>query len=302
LTGSVLAAALCACSAGPTRQLADARRAYDEAEDSPAAERHPNDLARAKVALDRAEAAHDDDPGSNREIQLAERAEYRAKLVTDRSNPDAVRARRVGNDDVAEVQRDGTVIRRDGTVVRRDGTVVREDGTVVRDRTAAENEADRAQHRDVRDDRAVAAKREKAADKKADSALQNLGSVANVKQEPRGVVITLSGSLLFPSGDRELSPVARQNLDQVAHALAQQPSTTTFQVEGYTDDSGSPQQNEQLASQRAKAVADHLVQSGIDANRIKVVSHGEHDPIANNDTAEGRAANRRVEIVVSEEG
>jgi outer membrane protein OmpA-like peptidoglycan-associated protein len=99
-----------------------------------------------------------------------------------------------------------------------------------------------------------------------------------------------------------MSPIARQNLDQVAHALAQQPSTTTFQVEGFTDDSGSPKQNEELAKERAKAVADHLVQSGIDPSRIQVVSHGEHDPVANNDTAEGRAANRRVEIVVEQKG
>jgi outer membrane protein OmpA-like peptidoglycan-associated protein len=125
--------------------------------------------------------------------------------------------------------------------------------------------------------------------------------VANVKQEPRGVVITLSGSVLFPSGERELSPVARKSLDQVADALAAQPSTTTFQVEGYTDDSGSPKQNEELAQQRAKAVADHLVQSGIDPSRIQIVSHGEHNPIANNDTAEGRASNRRVEIVVEQQ-
>jgi len=146
------------------------------------------------------------------------------------------------------------------------------------------------------------ARASKADERKAQSALQNLGQVANVKEEPRGVVITLSGALLFPSGDERLSPVARKDLDQVAHALAAQPADTTFQVEGYTDDTGSPKQNDQLAQRRAKAVADHLIQNGIDPSRIHVVSHGENDPVANNDSAEGRAANRRVEIVVENKG
>jgi outer membrane protein OmpA-like peptidoglycan-associated protein len=284
LTGGVLAAAMVACSAGPTRQLADARKAYDDAENSPAGERNPRELERARIALDRAEAAHDDDPGSNREVRLSERAEYRARMVTTHSDP-ALAAR---HDHVAVVDGDDVAEARD-------------------DR--ADLAADRARDRDNvktvavrRDGTPVAARSDKVSDKKAAAALQNLGQVANVKQEPRGVVITLSGSLLFPSGDRDISPIARQSLDQVAHALAQQPSTTTFQVEGFTDNSGSPQQNDQLAKQRANAVADHLVQSGIDPSRIQVVSHGEHDPVANNDTPEGRATNRRVEIVVEQEG
>jgi outer membrane protein OmpA-like peptidoglycan-associated protein len=281
LTGGVLAAALVACSAGPTRQLADARRAYDEAEDSPAAAQHPRDLERARFALDRAETAHDEEPGSAREVRLAEQAEYRARMVNARTDRD-YRARH------------------DATHYDDDN---RTDAEVRRDRADAA-----AEHVDARDDvrtveaKPVTARSSKVQDKKAAAALQNLGQVANVKEEPRGVVITLSGQVLFPTGERELTPVARKSLDQVAHALAAQPSTTTFQVEGYTDDSGSPKQNEDLAQERAKAVADHLVQSGIDPARIQVVSHGEHDPIANNDTPEGRATNRRVEIVLAQEG
>src|SRR3954468_23315306 len=88
LAGGVLAAAMVACSAGPTRQLADARKAYDEAENSPAATQRPHELERARIDLDRAEAAHDDEPGSAREVRLAERAEYRARMVTGRADPD----------------------------------------------------------------------------------------------------------------------------------------------------------------------------------------------------------------------
>jgi outer membrane protein OmpA-like peptidoglycan-associated protein len=291
LAGGVLAAAMVACSSGPTRQLADARRAYDEAEDSPNAERYPNELERAKIALDRAEQAHDANPGSAQEVRLAQRAEYRARMVT--NHPNDVRARHDAYDanvtpaEAAEMRRD----RAEAAADRAEANAVAADAR----RERAEVRADTAKVN-------PATRNSKAQDRKAAAALQNLGQVANVKQEPRGVVITLSGELLFPSGQREISPIARKSLDQVAHALAEQPSTSTFQVEGYTDDTGSPQQNQQLAEQRAKAVADHLVQSGIDPSRIQVVSHGEHDPVANNDTPEGRASNRRVEIVVEQQG
>jgi outer membrane protein OmpA-like peptidoglycan-associated protein len=309
LAGGVLAAAMVACASGPTPQLADARKAYDQAEDSPAAERRPHELERAKIALDRAEREHDDNPGSAREKQLAQRAEYRARMVMARSNPD-VRARHY-DDGEARHYDDGDMTAAEAAELRRD-RVAAETAEMRRERADAEATVVRRDHTDVeaaeiRRDRADAkvvaeTRNSKAQDRKAAAALQNLGQVANVKQEPRGVVITLSGSVLFPTGERELSPVARKSLDQVADALAKQPSSSTFQVEGFTDNSGSPNQNEQLAKERAKAVADHLVQSGIDPARIQVVSHGEKDPVANNDTPEGRATNRRVEIVVEQEG
>ena len=66
----------------------------------------------------------------------------------------------------------------------------------------------------------------------------------------------------------------------------------------HTDSSGSERENEKLSQQRAQAVADRLQHEGINASRIRVQGRGEAQPIADNDTAEGRAANRRVEIVV----
>jgi outer membrane protein OmpA-like peptidoglycan-associated protein len=241
----VLTASCLACGASTTTQLADARRAYDDAAASPASTRAPGALADARVALDRAEEAHDADPGSQREAQLAERAERKAHDAQARAD--------VGDRYVAE-------------------------RVVVKERRVAHNP------------------------KRANAALQSLAQVANVKEESRGVVITLSGSLLFPSGEERVSPIADQSLDQVAHALAQQPEDTTFAIEGYTDSSGSESENQQLSARRAQAVANHLTDSGIDPSRISVVGRGEAEPIADNDTNEGRASNRRVEIVVSRHG
>jgi outer membrane protein OmpA-like peptidoglycan-associated protein len=279
LTGSALLLALGGCASKPTPELVDARRAYDRAEDSPAAQRNPRDMARARVALERAEDAHDENPGSTREARLAERAEYRANLV---------RA------DEAAAQ--------DASKTRAGEVAAKERVESARLERAEDNQNLRTERERIRaeDDRAprVTARETKPDERKAAAALQNLGQVADVKEEPRGVVITLSGSLLFPSGKEELSPIARQSLDRVAHALKQQPASTTFEVAGHTDNSGTDKQNQQLAAQRAKAVADYLVAAGIDPDRISVVGRGESQPIAGNDTSEGRASNRRVEVVV----
>ena len=255
--GAGVLLAFAACGGSTTSQLTDARRAYDEAEQSPARTRAPGDLADARVALDRAEAAHDDDPGSAREARLAERAARKAR--------------------VAEAH----------------GEAISERRAVV----SAKTDTRRADERsDVAPERRARADRR--AERNANGALQSLASVANVKEEPRGVVITLSGNLLFPTGERDVSPIANRSMDQVAHALAQQPEDTTFDVNGYTDNTGSDAENQRLSAQRAQAVADRLTQEGISASRIHVEGRGEAQPIADNGTTEGRTANRRVEIVV----
>jgi outer membrane protein OmpA-like peptidoglycan-associated protein len=249
-----LATTCLACGASTTPQLADARRAYDDAASSPATTRAPGALAQARVALDRAEQAHDAQPGSSREIELSDRAARKARY--------------------AEARAEGRVAAEDDVIAERHG-----------ERVAVVNE--RPVHHGT---------------KHANAALQSLAQVASVKEEPRGVVITLSGSLLFPSGDEQVSPIANQSLDQVAHALAQQPDDATFQIAGYTDSSGSDQANQQLSAKRAQAVADRLQDQGIDSSRISVVGRGEAEPIADNATTEGRASNRRVEIIVARPG
>ena len=128
------------------------------------------------------------------------------------------------------------------------------------------------------------------------STLDALGKIAAVKREARGVVITLSGSVLFASGKSELLPGAQQRLDQVAQAL--KTSDRTILVEGFSDSRGSAAGNQQLSQSRAQAVLDYLVPRGIPAQRIRAVGQGASRPIAQNTTAEGRANNRRVEIVV----
>ncbi|MDA8413041.1 MAG: OmpA family protein [Desulfobacteraceae bacterium] len=133
------------------------------------------------------------------------------------------------------------------------------------------------------------------------AALAELASIASLKEEERGLVLTLSGSILFRSADSNLLPPARVKLDQVAKAL-QAIQARNLIVEGHTDSQGTESYNQGLSQRRADAVRDYLVQRGYPADHIQSRGQGEGSPIGNNASAEGRANNRRVEIVIEREG
>jgi outer membrane protein OmpA-like peptidoglycan-associated protein len=125
-----------------------------------------------------------------------------------------------------------------------------------------------------------------------------LAKLAAVKEEPRGLVITLSGSVLFPSNQATLLPEAQTRLGQVADALLATRERDIV-VEGHTDSRGSDEHNQFLSQQRAEAVRSFLISRGYEPDRIRAQGFGKIRPIADNGSAEGRAMNRRVEIVVA---
>jgi outer membrane protein OmpA-like peptidoglycan-associated protein len=102
---------------------------------------------------------------------------------------------------------------------------------------------------------------------------------------------------LFKSGSSELQPLARDKLGQVAKALKDE-GYQRLVVEGHTDSRGSPSQNEALSLRRAQAVRTYLISQGIDSSKIEAIGNGSRNPVADNATPDGRANNRRVEIVI----
>jgi len=137
------------------------------------------------------------------------------------------------------------------------------------------------------------------AESKLAGAMKDLAAVAAVKEETRGMVITLSGSVLFASAKYDLLNTAMTKLDQVAEALKAQDSDKRMVVEGHTDNRGSDRTNQPLSLNRATAVRNYLVSRGVASEKITAVGMSSTKPIADNNTAENRANNRRVEIVVS---
>lgn len=103
-------------------------------------------------------------------------------------------------------------------------------------------------------------------------------------------------TILFASGSTSLDNIAKAKLDALAAALKQSPETTII-LEGHTDATGDENVNQQIGLKRAESVKRYLVQRhGLDANRIITQSQGSQRPVASNETAEGRAQNRRVEV------
>ncbi|MCG5515156.1 MULTISPECIES: OmpA family protein [unclassified Ectothiorhodospira] len=115
--------------------------------------------------------------------------------------------------------------------------------------------------------------------------------------EPRYETITLGSEVLFATGKHALSPAATAELDAVARRIMDAGSELErVMISGHTDSTGPRSLNERLSQDRADAVKDYLVDQGVPADKMQTVGYGPDRPQAYNDTAEGRMANRRVEI------
>ncbi|MNZ70894.1 putative lipoprotein YiaD precursor [compost metagenome] len=127
---------------------------------------------------------------------------------------------------------------------------------------------------------------------------EQIVSLAATETE-RGLVMSL-GDVLFDSGRAELKSSANRIVLKLYQFLQINPRRVV-RIEGYTDSHGKAAENLQLSRARAQAVADVLTDLGIDAGRIEVRGYGEAFPLAANASSHGRAQNRRVEIVFSDE-
>ena len=119
-----------------------------------------------------------------------------------------------------------------------------------------------------------------------------------VKKEVKSEV--MSGDANFEYNKAELQPYAFAKLDEIAITLKNN-SDYYARILGYTDSIGSEEANLKLSLKRAQAVADYLILKGVNRNRLQIVPMGEANPVVSNITAAGRAANRRVEIKISQQ-
>jgi len=102
----------------------------------------------------------------------------------------------------------------------------------------------------------------------------------------------------FALDSHELSSKAKARLDHIAKRLKEENKNVYLEIQGFTDHSGDSKHNHELGADRADAVMRYLNQRGVPANRMSTISYGEENPVADNNTEEGRAANRRVKIIV----
>ncbi|WP_433937818.1 OmpA family protein [Sorangium cellulosum] len=285
------------CSAAmPPKELVEARTSYKRAAQGPAASLAPAQLDTAKQALSRAEGAFNEDPEAQQTRDLAYIADRKAREA------EAAAALEQAQRDKAEAEQNFKELSHEQLATAKEVLQTNQQ-QIERERQArAQAESGRLQAESARTEaekarkEAEAARRE--AERVANAALASLKEIAAVKEEKRGVVITLSGAVLFASGKSELLPIAKEKLNQVATTLKDQGSPP-LRIEGHTDSTGSAQANRKLSLDRADAVKNHLISVGLPADKITTVGHGPDRPVADNASVEGRANNRRVEIIVN---
>lgn len=127
--------------------------------------------------------------------------------------------------------------------------------------------------------------------------VRQLNLILATRETARGLIVNMS-DVLFDTGRYTLRPAAREKLAKIAGIILAHPGLK-IEVEGHTDITGGPAINQPLSENRASAVRTYLVTQGIDPGIISARGFGENMPVADNGTAAGRQANRRVELVVS---
>jgi outer membrane protein OmpA-like peptidoglycan-associated protein len=325
---ATLVAFVTGCAVKAPSELVNARAAYEQASQGPAKQLVPAELHNAHEALVRAEQSFEKDPGSAKTKDLAYVAQRKAELAGALGDTAADKAKKEkadaefqkqqaeivkqGKQDLSDTEKQQAATlaamaaeqagkdkadvekRHEETIAAMTAEQARKDEAADKDKAAAELQGQQAE--------AVRQGKQDLSDseKRTADALAALAKLAAVKEEERGLVITLSGGVLFQSAKSTLMPSAQVKLDQVAKALLAVPARGLI-VEGHTDSQGSESYNQGLSQRRADAVRDYLVQKGYPADRIQARGKGKGSPIADNASPEGRANNRRVEIIIERE-
>lgn len=275
LASASFALLLVGCGASaPPKELVDARSAYQTASRGPASEYSSPDLNAAKLALDDAEKSYADDGDSDQtrdraKVALAKAQAADAAGVAAKSQRDKAESERKAASDKAQADQQAQV------------DAAKKNLVAAREKTEAEKAQDLAA-------------------KKGYQALVDLQKVAETKPiDGRGIVITLPGAALFSGGDTSttITPAAKVKLDAIAEAIKLNPDAKVS-IEGYTDSQGDANNNKAISLRRADAVRDYFATKTLKKDRFKTEGFGPEKPVDHNSSAEGRAANRRVEIAV----
>ncbi|WP_455285540.1 OmpA family protein [Cupriavidus necator] len=136
-------------------------------------------------------------------------------------------------------------------------------------------------------------------DRKEEEALNRAAGIA-VSATERGVAVRLPDDVLFETGKADIREAAKRAITRSAVLVNR--SDKMVSVEGHTDNVGAQEYNQSLSDRRAAVVRDALVAQGVDRSRVSTSGFSYDRPVASNETAEGRAKNRRTEIFIMDEG
>lgn len=279
-----------ACSTTPTTtsQLDQARGDFIAAQSNPSvAANAPLEFKAASEALDRANAA----AAKRDSLEEIDKLAYIAKQKI--ATAQEIAKGKQAESEVANAARQRDEIRLQARTAEANNARAAAD----RARTQAEQAKADADAARMQADAAANSARDEAA---KNAALQQQLADLQAKQTERGIIITLS-DVLFQVDRAELSAEGMRTAQKVADVLAQEPQSIVM-VEGFTDSTGSSSHNLDLSQRRAESVRNALAGLGVPAARIATRGYGEAYPVASNSDAGSRQLNRRVEIVLSQNG
>lgn len=265
-------------TAEEARVMAVKQRAEEEAQARIAADK--------KAAEEREARARQDALDEAKRRQDAEQARIQAEQA--KAQAQAAQA------DAERMKAEAEKARQEAEAARQEADAAR--AAAEQQKQALAVEADKARKAAEESDRL----RQQAEQEKADlraQLLQQLNTILATRDTARGLIANMS-DVLFKTGSFELLPGARERLAKVSGIVIAHPGLH-LEVEGHTDSIGGDDYNQKLSENRAQAVRDYLVQQGIADNSVVFRGLGKNQPVATNDTPEGRQQNRRVELVLS---
>ncbi len=258
-------------TAEEARVIAVKQKAEEEAQAQAAAEKRAAEERAAKARAEaEAEAKRREEAEQARQQAEAAQAEAeRMKAEAEKAAAEAAKAK-----EEAERARQAALA---------------EQQAALQQKQAAEAEAEKA--------REEAAKAEAEKAQMRAQLLAQLNAILQTNDTARGLIVNMS-DVLFDTGSYTLKPGAREKLAKISGILLAHPGLT-LQIEGHTDSVGSDEFNQTLSQQRAGSVRDFLAEQGVPVSAMTAKGFGKTQPVASNDTPEGRQRNRRVEIVVN---
>jgi outer membrane protein OmpA-like peptidoglycan-associated protein len=310
-------------------QMERARKSYAEAKANPDVQAYaPLELQEAGKALQAAEVA-EQAKETDAILQLGYLAEKKtgfavttadgkvtergidklnvenAELIARKRTLEAERARRetgMAMSEAGRARREAEMATGDAGRARREAELATSEAEQAR--AAAAADAERAAIAKRQAEQAQSAAEEetaKAARAKAEAEeLMKELSELKAQQTERGIVLTI-GDVLFATGKADLSPNANKSAEKLADFLKKHPKRDVL-IEGHTDSVGKDDYNLVLSRKRADSVKYKLMADGVEADRITTVGYGKKFPLASNDTKAGKAQNRRVEVIILNEG
>jgi outer membrane protein OmpA-like peptidoglycan-associated protein len=267
-------------TAEEARVMAVKQKAEEDAQAAAAAEKKAAEEQAAAESKRRQEAEQ-----ARVQAEAAKADAERMKLEAQKAAEEAARQRQE-----AEQARTAAVVQQQAAQAEAERAAL-DKAAAVEQQRVAEAETEKARH--------VAAQAEAEKAQLRAQLLNQLNSILQTRDSARGLIVNMS-DVLFDTGSFTLKPGAREKLAKISGIVLAHPGLN-LQIEGHTDSVGADEYNQQLSERRSDSVRDFLAQQGVPGSSITARGFGKTQPVASNDTAEGRQRNRRVELVVNGE-